>query len=70
MAEENCLYAGAYPWDDGAHTFTASELSMMAPGVGLRVQFHLKREFGLSTASTRPIWRLPTSTSQYMVLDV
>ncbi len=42
-------YLGVYPWDDGEHTFTASELSMFAPGwVPVTAFSYIQgREFGL-----------------------
>ena len=73
MAEENWFgYAGAYPWDDGAHTFTASELSMMAPG-GVPVyaySFISGREFGLPDSIYQTNQAISyIYLSQYMVLE-
>jgi hypothetical protein len=73
MAEENWAgYAGAYPWDDGDHLFTASEMSLMGAG-GVPVYAYSiinGREFGLPES----IYQTNQATSyiylsQYMVLE-
>ncbi|MEC8425335.1 MAG: hypothetical protein VX000_16235 [Myxococcota bacterium] len=73
MAEESWSgYAGAYPWDDGSHLFTASEMSMMGAG-GVPVYAYSVisgREFGLPDS----IYQTNQATSyiylsQYMVLE-
>jgi hypothetical protein len=42
-------FAGALPWDDGVHTYTASELSMLQPNPTYLTAYSIKEgpEFGL-----------------------
>ena len=73
MAEENWAgYAGAYPWDDGSHLFTASEMSMMGAG-GVPVyaySFISGREFGLPDSIYQTNQAVSyIYLSQYMVLE-
>ncbi len=73
MAEENWAgYAGAYPWDDGEHLFTAAEMSMMGAG-GVPVyaySFISGREFGLPDSIYQANQAISyIYLSQYMVLE-
>ncbi len=73
MATENYVgYGGVYPWDDGAHAFTGSEMSQFAAG-GVPVYAYSVisgREFGLPESIYQENVAVSyIYLSQYMVLE-